>query len=383
MSAAVSHPLTPSKNAPNLPPQQEPVERNPRKELLQHLRGRRVVIPDLQAMAAHWPTGQHPEVARLDKEVDGILRSILTLPKDELRFRKLKASNIADFVTIWWPYASFDALVTATYMSIFLFIWDDEIDAQEFSSIGGDYDIASRFQVETIAYIKASLAGASGAELSKISSHPVITCFKPVAEAIIKAYDDEHIQGFLDEMLWFISMCQQEQKIFRGDALPTVRDYMQRRMGSSAVRVFFAITEYAGGISLPREVREHEAMQCIWHEGNVIISIENDLLSLKKEIAHSQVVDSLIPLLTVELGTVEEAIKHAEGMIRTSIRKLDLAAERLLAEKFSMPGASADDIRLFVDGIKYACTANVNWSLTSARYDLYCPSMEGGMPMTL
>ncbi|RYC56222.1 hypothetical protein CHU98_g9982 [Xylaria longipes] len=283
------------------------LEQNTRMQLLQRLRGSRVVVPDLQSMIAHWPSSQHPEVERLDEQVDRVLRSIFTLPRDEVRFRKMKESKIAEFATVWWPYAQFEALLTATYMSIFLFIWDDEIDAKEFSSIAADYDAAASFRAQTVAYLKASLSAVPGTDLSSVSTNPIITSFKPVGNAIVKSCDKDQVQGFRDELLFFIRMCEEEQKIFAAPCLPAVEDYMQRRMGSSAVRVFFAITEYACGITLPKE-------------------------------AHSQVVDSLIPLLMVELGSAQAAIEHAEGIIRSSIRRFDLAVERILAQDFRTVG---------------------------------------------
>ncbi|KAI0544235.1 terpenoid synthase [Xylaria curta] len=330
-----------------------------REQLLRRLRGSRCVIPDLQSMIAHWPSAQHPEVERIDREVDKALRSIFTLPKDEIRFQKMKSSKIAEFGAIWWPYAHYDALLTATYMSIFLFIWDDEIDAKEFSSIAADHAAAANFRSDTIAYIKASLSGAS---VSGISTNPIITSFKPVGDAIVEYYDDDHVRSFRDELIFFITMCEEEQKIFERPSLPPVEEYMKRRMGSSAVRVFFSITEYACGITLPKEVRDDEAMKRIWHEANIIISITNDILSMKKEMANSQVVDSIIPLLVVELGSLQEAINHAEDIIRSSVQELDLAVEQINGREFAAAGMHVhEDIRKFVDGCKYACTANLNW----------------------
>ena len=48
----------------------------------------------------------------------------------------------------------------------------------------------------------------------------------------------------LDELLFFIRMCEQEQRVKISPDLPTVEDYMSRRMGPSAVGVCLAIMEY-------------------------------------------------------------------------------------------------------------------------------------------
>jgi hypothetical protein len=67
-------------------------------------------------------------------------------------------------------------------------------------------------------------------------------------------------------------MSEEEQMFQMTPNLPTVEEYSNRRMGSSAVRVCLAITEYAFGIELPDEVMRDEDMEDIWNETNIIIS---------------------------------------------------------------------------------------------------------------
>ncbi|KAI4254601.1 MAG: hypothetical protein L6R42_007129 [Xanthoria sp. 1 TBL-2021] len=57
-----------------------------------------------------------------------------------------------------------------------------------------------------------------------------------------------------------------------GKKLPSIDEYHQRRMGSSAVRICLAITEYCFGIEIPRSVMNDNDMDTIWNETNVIIS---------------------------------------------------------------------------------------------------------------
>lgn len=51
------------------------------------------------------------------------------------------------------------------------------------------------------------------------------------------------IETFLHELRYYISMCEEEQRVQVSSRLPTVNDYMCRRMGSSAVGVCLALTE--------------------------------------------------------------------------------------------------------------------------------------------
>lgn len=70
-------------------------------------------------------------------------------------------------------------------------------------------------------------------------------------------------------------------------------------------------------------------------------------------------VDTLIPLLALRLGTVQKAITSASEIVRESIKRFE-AAEKELLERYS-DSKVQEDIRKFIDGSKYACTANLNW----------------------
>ena len=89
-------------------------------------------------------------------------------------------------------------------------------------------------------------------------------------------------------MLFFVEMTGVEHRVQLSQELPSVEEYNERRMGSSAVRICLAITEYAPshlgsillltgrryclGITIPPQIMRDEAMQAIWHETNMIVS---------------------------------------------------------------------------------------------------------------
>lgn len=68
----------------------------------------------------------------------------------------------------------------------------------------------------------------------------------------------------------------------------------------------------------------------------------------------------MIPLLALRLGSVQKAIDRAVEMVHASIQRLE-AAEKELLDRYSADQKVCADIRKFVDGSKYACTANLNW----------------------
>lgn len=92
--------------------------------------------------------------------------------------------------------------------------------------------------------------------------------------------------------------------------------------------------------------------------------------------------DSLIPLLAVELGSVQAALDVASKMLQDSVVAIDAAAEALLA-RHALDTALSANLQKFIDSCKYACTANLNWSVVSGRYKLGCDSLKGGIQIQL
>lgn len=56
---------------------------------------------------------------------------------------------------------------------------------------------------------------------------------------------EAQVESFLKESITFVEMTGIEQKVQMSQKLPSIEEYTQRRMGSSAVGMCLAITEYA------------------------------------------------------------------------------------------------------------------------------------------
>ncbi|GAP93173.2 putative terpene synthase metal binding domain protein [Rosellinia necatrix] len=176
-------------------------------------------------------------------------------------------------------------------------------------------------------------------------------------------------------------MCEEEQTVQMTKELPTIEQYIHRRMGSSAVEVCLAIQEYCLGITIPSEVMRCEAMSAIWHETNIIISTMNDMMSIKKEVDNSQI-DSLIPLLFIQVGSVQKAIDRAAEMTTSAVQRFE-RAERDIKIRYGADPVLLSNLTRFIDGCKYACTGNMNWSLTSGRYKLGVKHLNESITLVL
>ena len=258
-------------------------------------------------------------------------------------------------------------------------------------------DRATTFRENTIQYIRECLDQDYSTPMTLHS--PIITDITRVCDAVRQGYplgqylpgDTLHVithnvtaektRVFLDELVYFVESCQLEQQNQVEGHLPTAKEYHQRRMGSGAVRVCLALSEFACRIVLPSEIMADPDMATIWDATNIVICIMNDILSFKKEFAQGQI-DSILPILFAKHGSMDAAMSIAASLIVQSIRSLDIAAERLL-QQHGKDLVSRRDLRAFINSCKYACTGNLNWSLVSGRFQICQTTTKDGILVTL
>ncbi|KAL9611919.1 MAG: hypothetical protein Q9167_003472, partial [Letrouitia subvulpina] len=254
-----------------------------------------------------------------------------------------------------------------------------------------DFSSTQTFRSRTLKFVRQSLGFDDSQDSSSSQeSNPTIISFEPVGKAITAVYTPVQINRLLEQIEFFLEMQALEHRISLSNDLPSVEQYRKRRMGTSAVGVCLAISEYAYSLSLkhgdveyegltrlprycydvqlPEAVMKSEAMTRLWDKTNVIISTVNDILSVNKEVALGQV-DSLIPLAYAYSQSTQVATDLSVHMIETAVTGFEEAVESLIAS-YTENDASHGDLDKFVDSCRYACTANLNWSLKSERYGL-------------
>ncbi|KAH9871549.1 hypothetical protein J1614_005804 [Plenodomus biglobosus] len=344
--------------------------------LVESLKGTAFTIPDLEAMIAHWPASSNMHEELLRDEVHERLEGLFPPGK---RLQKMMLADAALFGSSWWPYASFKDLCVVTHLSTWLFAWDDELDSAEYSDLINDMEKATAFREDTIQYIQACLDQDYGEPIAVDS--PIITDIRRVCDAVRQRYPLEKTRVFLTELVYFVESCQLEQQNQVEGHWPASQEYLQRRMGSGAVRVCLALSEFACRILLPSEIMTDPDMITIWDATNIIISLMNDILSFKKEFAQGQV-DSILPVLFAEHGSMDAAMSIAASLIVQHVQIVDDAAKRLL-QRHGKCSILQQDLHAFIDSCKYACTGNLNWSLVSGRFQICETTTKGGILVTL
>jgi hypothetical protein len=117
-----------------------------------------------------------------------------------------------------------------------------------------DFERASDFRRETLRFIRGSLrlherpnthsrSYSSDSNESLASGSITIHNFEDVGRAVSEFGNGRLCARFYDELEVFVKMTELEQKVQLSGELPTVSEYLERRMGSSGVHVCLALTE--------------------------------------------------------------------------------------------------------------------------------------------
>ncbi|KAL2058800.1 hypothetical protein ABVK25_000091 [Lepraria finkii] len=333
-------------------------------QLLDYLRGQTVKIYDVDNVYSGWPAGINPHVERLRLVADEKLEKLISNKK---RLEKLKSADFALSAAMWWPRASFDDLVLALSIVIWLFTWDDDIE-EKGGSVYDNFQAAQIRREETLQYVTYSL-GFKVPESYIEPTNALVLDFRYIGDSLCKAYSVEQRQRFLNNMKVYIQGSRVEQELRISGRVPTVEEYWDYRMRSSAVDVTSSMTEFSIKGNLPQYIFEDANFKSIWRETNVIISASNDMLSIKKEFANGQI-DNLVSLLSFnENIRAQDAMDKADTMVRSAKARFE-NARKSLETRYSNDTVVGRQVHDFIEGCKYNITGNHNWSLISTRYGL-------------
>ena len=115
----------------------------------------------------------------------------------EKKLAKLKEVDFALFAACWWPRAAWDEYLIVTYFSIWLFVWDDEID-MALGSLSFDYQAAQNYRLATLRFVSHAL-GFDTSKTVPVAPNPIINSFKVVGDALCKAYTHGKVFGRLSK----------------------------------------------------------------------------------------------------------------------------------------------------------------------------------------
>lgn len=271
--------------------------------------------------------------------------------------RRLEASDFASFTALWWPDAPLEQLEILAYLVIWLFTWDDEID-EPTGSYSTDFAAAQEYRERTLRFVGGCL-GLVAAEEGYHPQNEIVQSFDVIGSALHKSYDVSQCQRFYDEVSRFMVASEEEQAGRLLGHIPSLEKYWRFRLGTSAVYIGSAAGEYSISSRIPVEVMRSEPMQTVWDETNVIISITNDLLSLRKEMK-LDCIDSIVPLTFATTNNVPTAISESVAALAASKERVDAAAKALMIRSYK-DEETLKQVQDFIEVQRSNCVGNLVW----------------------
>ncbi|KAL3440937.1 isoprenoid synthase domain-containing protein [Aspergillus insuetus] len=213
-----------------------------RARLIERLQQETITITGLRSAFSSWPFRTNLHLSRVREEVEQML---VRRFRDHPKLQTLLRGDYKLFGATWWPCAEYKELLVATELSLWLFMWDDELDSDA-GSLAQDFDQGQRYRAEIFQFVTNHLGHDDSTSLLH-SSNSAIQGFDFIGAALRESCSIDQRKIFLKEFRFFMNKSETEQAL---------------RLRGSVDAEFVAL----------------------WHWTNINICSVNDLLSVKKEI---------------------------------------------------------------------------------------------------
>ncbi|KAI1343250.1 isoprenoid synthase domain-containing protein [Xylariaceae sp. FL0016] len=351
--------------------------------IAKQLHGQTLPLSDLTKVFADWPTATNKHTKELQVLVDSLLERIIT---NEKKLKALKNADFARLMSLWYPDSEWAELEVATAYSVWIFVWDDEIDAGD-TDASHNEELARAYYKQSLNYIHTEL-GLDGPEqiLGSKSPNQNMNLFGDVGKGLRDTTDVVQRKRFFTELENFMLQVGVEHNHRMAGSIPTFDEYMKIRSGSVGCGPQIAITDFMLKVRLPESVMESTAMKSLWRETIHICLILNDVYSVQKEIAQGSLLN-IVPVMFKAMGSdprkLDAVSRELEKALQESMERFESAASALCAME---PGQDElnQNIRDFIKWCRYFITGVLYWSLESRRYGMAdCIGQDGTLSIVL
>lgn len=341
------------------------------------LRGQTLHAPSWGRIFDHWYSDCNPLYSELIQYVDEILERHV---KDPVMLMKLKKTDFALFISRWWPKADRELLRMVTLYTLWMFLFDDTIDAEIVpgeTSIASNLDMATQFRTTALDFIKYELGLVVDGETAP--AVPDMTCelFQEVSPFFRERMSQTQVQDFWHGLQVFIESNAPEQEQRLSGKVPTVKEFYTWRMGTTAIDSMCALGfAMSGAKTLPSELAEED--QILRDETNRNTIYVNDILSLKKEIKD----DTLVNLVVITMKETDKDLNTVIDLITDQMREggrnFDQAAARMRFKAKALGPEVLADANKAIEAYELIMTSVWTWTMESPRYGLEKFRQEDG-----
>jgi hypothetical protein len=225
-------------------------------ELRAKLNKQTLCLPPLQGLCSDGPIEISPYYERLKETIETRLDGWITEPDVRMKARELDLAYLKAMfvyalilqmswsltVSSWLPHASFDRLLTMSWLILCFFIWDDGIEdtATVNSSEDGNLELLHQ---QALLYVGFHL-GLSDGEVEPVPPTKYFVLFKYAAEPLRTACTATWRREYYQHLALYMKCCEVEHQFVRSGSLPTSSEYWEHRLGTAFGDVCSALAEY-------------------------------------------------------------------------------------------------------------------------------------------
>lgn len=215
---------------------------------------------------------------------------------------------------------------TLAVYAVWLVCWDDCVDANE-GDLAGDYEAAERWRGRTVDVVRRILEVGGKGRIGE--GDAVNEVFQDFATPFIEKASMVQRQHLFDELRFFIECCAVEQKLRLENTIPDYDSYIPFRIGTVAGRTLCSLVEYASQEELPPSIANSPLRSEMWDQVSILLSLMNDLLSLKKEL-HSECVINAVAALLAPEKSIDDVVREVEEKLKWAVGEFDRVADGLV-----------------------------------------------------
>lgn len=321
------------------------------------LRGQTLRIPNLFNIFRSWPhpkgrVNRHHELVKpiVDQAVD---RMAISYPLITNR----KRDDIAHLACSLYPQAWKQQIEALTLYTTWLVCWDDAVDANE-GDLAGDFARADRWRRQTMRMVREALAF-NGTCVGKADGDPINDVFRGFGSRLCETAQRDQRRLLHDEIHFFVKSCAAEQELRLANRMPDFESYMKMRIGTVGGRMLCSLVPYATQERLPAAVSSAPEVDQMWTQVSILLSLLNDMLSLKKELRTNCIINAVAAIMEPDM-TLGMVVSELEERMGLAVNEFDDAASKLLNKT-----EAQEELQSLVKRYVHGCRAIVVGTLNS------------------
>lgn len=278
--------------------------------------------------------------------------------RETARQRFIRA-DFGGFAALTYPYVGVDDLALVSDWFAWLFLVDDQLDD---GSLGIQPEKAKKVTEDLLAVMEST--GTFGTAFVEASPSAMVASFADLCRRTYPQTQSAWRQRFRSHFAsCFAAAYWEAQNRIQG-VIPGVDTYIEKRRDTGAIYICLDLIDVVTRIDLPVQIYNHPAFQTLIDTASNVICWSNDIYSLKKEMEHDEYHNLVLILQHQNGSTLQRAIDDACDLTAREMQRF-LEAERHIQGLFLL---YAQDIEIYVEGIKSWMRGNLDWSSATKRY---------------